>query len=414
MQIVSVQPEVPEPSLIIDKFSAHPKPNDYILNSYRSSIPNSSPSRPTQNGFSKYYDTYKNKSAEIPTTSSYSSTLHNQVDLHSGCRKVSCSTSSDRDQPKSMNQIHKTFDNCKNSLKTDSCNCQCNSHEMNSDLRNDRKLYSPPMYTDFSRKMHRMSDYECSAPNEVCNRKRCSCSACIKEYFGEVTKEQKQNYISTEELQKTVLKFENLFLKLNYKYSKMAENFVSKEEFSAVTRNYEAKIESMQAAIDTMNSKMKMNHCSYCNQPNSNLKPKEQTRNPVTTKSKESELLCDDKWNRKMISESKSHSNSFDGKYDRKREDFSYEPRVHQTETVESQKCTNIFEDQRRNSLSPSDRFWNARKNGYCEELENRDQLSTRSKERRLEHRNFQLVAYYFFHLIFFFFFTAILKIMVA
>ncbi|KAK7595093.1 hypothetical protein V9T40_001526 [Parthenolecanium corni] len=395
VEILSIHPEVPEPSLIIDKFYSQKKPNNYVLNSFKSSsISDSSPSR---NGFTQNYDSIQQKSAESSnSTSSYSpAALPNQVDLHNNCRKVSFSSPSNHpDQRKSINQYHNTNDSCKNSFQPESCSCQFNNHELESDLRSEQKLHSPSVCTDFARNVHRMPDYEYPMQNEMCSRKRCSCTACMKEYFdGLASKEQKQNYISSEELQKAVLKFENLFLKLNYKYSKITENFVSKDELIAVIRSHEAKIDSMQAVIDAMVSKNKMNHCNHCSQSNPHYQSQEPAINPVTTKSnspiraEKLELLRNNDCHQNLILESKSHPNDgFDAvKYDRKREDFrpSHEPQIYQTRAIESQKChTNAFEEQRKHSHSPSDRFLSSRRNNYHEELEKRDHISaTRLKD---------------------------------
>lgn len=371
-QLISIQPEVPEPSLIIDKFYSQTKP--YVPTSFKSSAITSSV--PSRNVFPPN-DECIQKSAGISALIYSSPSLRNQ-DLHS--RKVSFSSPSN-----DQNQIPNSYNYCKNSFKQESCSCQCKSHEQDLDFRCDPK--QTLVCADIARKMHRIPlDYEYPKQNEMCNCKRCSSAGCMNEYLGGMaSKEQKQSFISAEELQKTVLKFENLFLKLNYKYSKITENFVSKEELSAVTRSYETKIDSMQAVIDALIAKNKISHC-HCSQANSNCKPPDQFKNSVTNKLN-SPVHFDEyeslryNCNQNMISESQS-PNAFDGtKCEKKRDDNRQpEPQNGHAKAVESPKCyTRAFENQPRHYHSPSERF--LRRNSYSES-ENRDHIpATHPKE---------------------------------
>lgn len=166
-------------------------------------------------------------------------------------KKVSFSPQSCKNNPKSLSpsEYYGTTENVKINTTSEPFNC-C---DLCSDSSNSPRYSAQPYVRHIHKIQHSDLDFGGS-------------SNCPQEFhrmnYNHKSQEQKAN-VSSEEFEQTVLKFENIFLKLNYKYNEISEQFVSKEELNAMMQKYENKIEILLRRINELTSKLNRENCEH-------------------------------------------------------------------------------------------------------------------------------------------------------
>lgn len=255
---MSVKPVVPDVSLVFDSSASN-------LQNTQSQSMNSQPDQKQPFNFNSEMYNFSKQDFDLPASVPFSSNNYvqfasaytpplskKQPEIHYAPKKVSFSPQSCKYNAKmSPSHYHRASDNVKPQNQPESFNCCCGL-DLEADLLNGHK-YPAQQCSSYTCKTKRLNfDVQNEAP-----QKQCSCISCPKEpYETNYSRKERSEDISSDEFQKAILKFENMFLKLNYKYSKISENFVSKEELSIITQKYENQIGVLNQRINDLTLKL--------------------------------------------------------------------------------------------------------------------------------------------------------------
>lgn len=270
--MTSVKPVVPDVSLVFD--SSIPNDQSQQISSCHYQKPSNFCSRMhyiPNNGPEKTKPSIPFDSSHCSLTPTHTPQCSKKLpELCSKSKKVSFSPQSCKYNPKSMSpsQHYGTTENVKTNTTPEPFNC-C---DLCSDSSNSPK-YSAQPYVRHTHKIQH-SDLDFSVSNRCSFPKQDSYTNYPQDFHGmnynHKSQEQKAN-VSSEEFEQTVLKFENIFLKLNYKYNEISEQFVSKEELNTMMKKYENTIEILLQRINELTSKLNRENCEHFRKRNESI-----------------------------------------------------------------------------------------------------------------------------------------------